>query len=198
MAGPESPRSRGRQTLPLEKEQVSPSVLAAERTLSFLPGWCHPGKPTSFRRCRACSDSCLSKLTPHCSSVWEPNTSLRLLMCCLRSWQQPHVEVSILPLWKLRLKNEKVKESESESRSVVSDSLQPHGLNSPQNSPGQNTGVGSRSLFQGIFPTQRSNPGLPPYRRILCQLSHKGKDEKSSNLPVTVIAWMMNFFVHIL
>ena len=29
------------------------------------------------------------------------------------------------------------------------------------NSPGQNTGVGSCSLLQGIFPTQGSNPGLP-------------------------------------
>ena len=28
-----------------------------------------------------------------------------------------------------------------------------------RNSPGQNTGVGSLSLLQGIFPTQRSNPG---------------------------------------
>ena len=45
----------------------------------------------------------------------------------------------------------------SESRSVVSDSLQPHRLYSPWNSPGQNTGVGHLSLLQGIFPTQGSN-----------------------------------------
>ena len=45
----------------------------------------------------------------------------------------------------------------SKSSSVLSDSLQPHGLISP----GQNTGVGSLSLLQGIFPTQESNPGLP-------------------------------------
>ena len=57
-----------------------------------------------------------------------------------------------------------VKESESESRSVVSDSLRSHGLWSPWNSPGQNTGVGSLSLLQGIFPTQGSNPGLPHCR----------------------------------
>ena len=49
----------------------------------------------------------------------------------------------------------------SESRSVMSDSLQPRGLYSPWNSPGQNTTVGSLSLLQGIFPTQGSNPGLP-------------------------------------
>ena len=41
-------------------------------------------------------------------------------------------------------------------------------------SPGQNTGVGSLSLPQGIFPTQGSNPGLPHCRRILYQLSHQG------------------------
>ena len=66
------------------------------------------------------------------------------------------------------------RKSESEIRSVVSDSLQPHGLYSPWNSPGQNTGVGSLSLLQGIFPTQGSNPGLPHCRQILYQLSHKG------------------------
>ena len=65
-------------------------------------------------------------------------------------------------------------ESESESHSVMSDSLQPHGLYSPRNSPGQNTGVGSLSLLQGIFPTQGSNPGLLHCRQILYQLSHKG------------------------
>ena len=49
----------------------------------------------------------------------------------------------------------KVRESESGSCS-----LQPHGLYSPWNFPGQNTEVGSLSPFQGIFPTQGLNPGL--------------------------------------
>ena len=62
----------------------------------------------------------------------------------------------------------------SESHSVVSDSLQPQGLYSPWNPPGQNTGVGNLSLLQGIFPTQGSNPGLLHCRRILYQLSHQG------------------------
>ena len=52
-------------------------------------------------------------------------------------------------------------------------SLWPHGPYSPWNSPGQNTGVGSLSLLQGFFPTQRSNPGLPRCGRILYQLNHK-------------------------
>ena len=58
--------------------------------------------------------------------------------------------------------------------SVVSDSLQPHELHSPWNSPGQNTGVGSHSLLQGIVPTQGSNPGFLHCRWILYQLSHQG------------------------
>ena len=45
---------------------------------------------------------------------------------------------------------------------------------SPWNSPSQNTGVGSLSLLQGIFPTQGSNPGLPHCRLILHQLNHQG------------------------
>ena len=65
-------------------------------------------------------------------------------------------------------------ESESESRSFVSDSLRPHGLYSPWNSPGQNTGVGSFSLLQGIFPTQELNQGLLHCRQILYHLSYQG------------------------
>ena len=45
---------------------------------------------------------------------------------------------------------------------------------SPWNSPGQNSGVGSLSLLQGIFPTlQRLNSGLPHCRQILYHLSHQ-------------------------
>ena len=47
-------------------------------------------------------------------------------------------------------------QSESESCSVLFDSLWPVGLHSLWNSPGQNTGVDSLSLLQGIFPTQVS------------------------------------------
>ena len=42
---------------------------------------------------------------------------------------------------------------------------------------GQNTGVGSLFLLQGIFPTQGSNPCLPYCRWILYQLSHKRSQE---------------------
>ena len=69
----------------------------------------------------------------------------------------PHKQVEfafriIIPFTLMPLQNEISRIGES--RSAVSDSLQPHELYSPWNSPGQNTGVGSLSLFQGIFPTQ--------------------------------------------
>ena len=86
------------------------------------------------------------------------------------------------------------------SRSVVSNSLRPHELqharppcpsptprvhsdscpslcdpmDSPWNSPGQNTGVSSLFLLQVIFPTQELNPGLMHCRWILYQLSYQG------------------------
>ena len=46
----------------------------------------------------------------------------------------------------------------SESRSVVSDPLQPHGLYSPWNSLGQNTGMGKPFPAPGDLP----NPGIEP------------------------------------
>ena len=61
-----------------------------------------------------------------------------------------------------------------ESYSVISDSLQPHGLYRSWNSPGQNTWVGSLSFLQRIFSTQGLNPGLSHFRRILYWVSHQG------------------------
>ena len=67
-----------------------------------------------------------------------------------------------------------LQKSQSESCSVMCDSLWPHGLHRPWASPGQNTGVGSFSLLQWIFPTQESNWGFLPCRQILYQLSYQG------------------------
>ena len=48
-------------------------------------------------------------------------------------------------------------------------------------SPDKNTGVDCCALFQGIFPTQESNPALLHCRWILYHLSHQGaqKDAQS-------------------
>ena len=68
------------------------------------------------------------------------------------------------------------------SCSVVSDSLQPHGLYPtrllcPWHSPSKNTGAGFHAFLQGIFPTQGWNPHLLCLlhgRKVLYQLSHRG------------------------
>ena len=81
------------------------------------------------------------------------------------------------PLKKVRLKC-----------SLVSDSLRPHGLYSLWKSLGQNTGVDSLSLLQGIFPAQGLNPSLPHCRWILYQLSHKGSPR--------ILEWLAYPFSH--
>ena len=65
------------------------------------------------------------------------------------------------------------------SLSVIFNSLRPHGLQPsrllcPWDSPGKNTGVGSHSLLQGIFPTQQLILGLLHCRWILYCLSQQG------------------------
>ena len=64
-----------------------------------------------------------------------------------------------------------------------------HGIHSPWNTLSQNTGVGTCSILQRIFPTQGLNPGLPHCRQILYQLSHKGG-------PIFSLL-LLHFFLHI-
>ena len=61
---------------------------------------------------------------------------------------------------------------QSESHSVTSDCLRPHGPHSPWNSPGQNTGVGSYSVLQENLSNPGIEPGLLNCRWILYQMSH--------------------------
>ena len=84
----------------------------------------------------------------------------------------------------------------SESHSVVSDSLWPHGLYSPWNCLGQNAGVGSLSLLQGIFSTQGLNPSLPHCRQILYQLSLKGSPGPMVTLCLTFRCWTFPRWLH--
>ena len=53
-------------------------------------------------------------------------------------------------------------------------------------SPGKNTETGCHALFQGIFPTQGSNPGLPHCRQILYHLTHQGSPR--------ILEWVANPF----
>ena len=119
-------------------------------------------------------------LSGYPTSALYPHSEQAVLRLCL--WTQENREskegfLSVLSIsiwaqaskgkWEIPL----FVKSESKSCSVVSSSLW---LYSPWNSPGQNTGVGSFSLLQGLFPTQGSNPGLLHCRRILYQLSYQG------------------------
>ena len=88
------------------------------------------------------------------------------------------------------LTRESVSWVKCESHSIMSDSLWPYGLYSPWNSPGQNTGMGSLSLLQGIFPTQGSNPGLPHFGQILYQLSHKGSPRILEWDSLSLLQWI--------
>ena len=54
-----------------------------------------------------------------------------------------------------------------------SPALQADSLPSEPSGKPKNTGVGSLSFLQGIFPTQESNRGLLHYRQILHQLSYR-------------------------
>ena len=66
-------------------------------------------------------------------------------------------------------------------------------MDCPWNSPGQNTGVGSLSLLQGIFPIQGSNPGLPHCWQSLYQLNHQGRTLEWVAYPFSrVSSWPRN------
>ena len=80
----------------------------------------------------------------------------------------------------------------SESHSVMSSSLWPHGLYSPRTFPGQNTGVGSLSLLQGIFPTQGLNPDLLHCRQILLLAEPQGKPK---NVGVDSLSLLQQIFL---
>ena len=90
---------------------------------------------------------------------------------------------------------ERERESERKwSRSIVSDSLRPYGLQPtrrlhPWDFPGKSTGVGCHFLLQGIFPTQGSNPGLQHCRQILYRLSHQ-RSRDSPMFAESLIKWV--------
>ena len=133
--------------------------------------------------CVLVSQSCLTLCNPMNCSL--PDSSVHLILqarilewvaissarrC---SWPRDQTQVSCMcsrffTIWTIR-------EAHSRQMKVAeSDSLWPHGLYSPRNSPGQTTEVSSHCLLQGIFPTQGLNPGLLHCRWTLNQLSHQG------------------------
>ena len=76
--------------------------------------------------------------------------------------------------------------SESESHSVVSDSIQPLGNLQAR------ILADSLSLLQRISPTQESNSGLPHCRRILYQLNHKGSPRILKWVAYPLLQWIFS------
>ena len=69
----------------------------------------------------------------------------------------------------------------------------------PWNSPGKNTGVGSLSLLQGIFPTQGANLSLLDYRQILYHVNHEGSLQNVSGLIQLTqvnVSWLPSSLLH--
>ena len=129
----------------------TPGVHSDSRPLSQ---WCHPAISSS--------------VVPFSSCPQSLPASESFPMSQLFAWGGQRTGVSALASF---LSKNTQGWSPSESRSVLFNSLWPHGLYSPWNSPGQNTGVGSLSLLQGIFLTQELNQGLLHCRQIIYQLN---------------------------
>ena len=80
--------------------------------------------------------------------------------------------------------------SESESGSVMSNSLRPHGLHSPWNSPGQNTGVDSHSLLQGNLPNPEIEPRSPALKADSLPAEPQGKPKNTGVGSLSLLQWI--------
>ena len=87
---------------------------------------------------------------------------------------------------------ESVLVAQSHPTLLWSHGLYPARLHCPQNSPGMNTGVGSHSLNQGIFPTQGSNLDLQQCGQILYHLSHQ-ESFLPNNCEITLLDGRIHF-----
>ena len=101
-----------------------------------------------------------SEVTKSCPTLDNP---MDRLLC---PWNSPDQNTGVENLSSSRDPNQRI---EPRSPGLQVDSLPAE----PQGKP-KNTGVGSLSLLQGIFPTQESNQGLLNCRQILYQLSYQG------------------------
>ena len=106
------------------------------------------------------------------AEAWPP------IMKVTTPWTIPSMEFSRLEYWSGEpfpspgvLPNPRI---EPRSPTLQADSLPAEPQGEPQVKP-KNTGVGSLSLLQQVFPTQESNRGLLHCRRILYQLSYQGR-----------------------
>ena len=158
-------------------------------------GFCttvHRSPPNRPHACTACIQVLTSRALHICATI---RLSLSLLLSkasttfIMKSNGSPLASLLLHEKWNC-------------SRSAVSNSLRPHELQPtrlpcPWDSPEKNTGVGSHSLLQGIFPTQGSNPGLLHCRQVVhclsCQVLHESAAFVSCSPPLhqfTFFTWL--------
>ena len=159
-------------------ERLALKVKEQERV---LVNWPEPGsRAEEALTVRAFSVFCWALPWTPCRSDLQPRPPVNIPAHPQTPTSKPSVSESNLPSEKIKFPLSSMSPDlfllllfESESRSVMSDSLQPHGLYSPWNSPGQNTGVGKPFPSSGDFPNPVIKTGVP-HCRILYQLSHQG------------------------
>ena len=127
-------------------------------------------------------------------------TPIWIVECVLQSHGMLKSKCGNLTKWKMLFYPQKV----CVSRSVMPDSLRPHGLQStrflcPWDFLGKDTGVGCHFLLQGIFPTQGSNPGLLHCRQILYRLTYPQKVQvcerkRFLSWPLKMTAWSLSSY----
>ena len=129
---------------------------------------------------------------PSCSPPRHPFPIKSLaLSACVCLW--------IIHFWVSDKSPLSIQEEGSVSRSVMSDSLRPHGLQPtrllcPWDFLGKDTGVGCHFILQGIFPTQGWNPGLLHCRQILYRLRYKGSPSILEGAPLSATAPLRKAF----
>ena len=83
------------------------------------------------------------------------------------------------------------------SHQILSDSLWPHGLYTPWNSLGQNTGVGSASLLQGISLVAKMVKCLPAmWETWVRSLGWEDSLEKGKAIHSSILAWRIPWTVY--
>ena len=96
--------------------------------------------------------------------------------------------------WKVKRKSESVSHSVKSGSLWPRDPMEPSRLLCPCNSLGKNTGVGSHSLLQGIFPIQGSNPGLLHCSQIFCHLSHQLNHSYHNPQPLATLFFIISIW----
>ena len=103
----------------------------------------------------------------------------RMMVSPSSSLELDYYWLILSPLLRIHACSSPATMSSCESRPVTSDSLQPHGLYSPWNSLGQNSGVGSLSLLQGIFPNPEIKPRSPTSQADSAPAEPQGKPKNT-------------------